>query len=127
MKRFFLSGSLLSLSSPAFADDPQEAVDALRAAMVAGDAAVVEAAFAEDAGYAYSLDGDLIRGDGFDAWITTDITGARSQFSMGSATVTGDTVDALVLWGRGGRAITPARYVFTVVDGKIDTWRMTGR
>lgn len=127
MKRFFLSISVLSLSSPAFAEGPQDAVDALIAAMAAGDAAVVEAAFTEDAGYAYSLDGDLTRGDGFDAWVASDITGPGSQFSIESATVTGDTVSALVLWGRGGNATTPARYVFTVVDGKIDSWRMTGR
>ena len=95
--------------------------------MAAGDAAVVEAAFTADAGYAYSLDGDLTRGDCFDAWVTSDITGPRSLFSIESATVTGDTVDALVLWGRAGNATTPARYVFTVIDGKIDSWRMTGQ
>lgn len=127
MRRLMLSLSLLALSAPAFAEGPQDAVDALIAAMAAGDAAGVEAAFTEDAGYAYSLDGDLTRGDGFDAWVTSDITGPGSQFSIESATVTGDTVDALVLWGRGGNATTPARYVFTVVDGKIDSWRMTGR
>lgn len=127
MKRLFLSISFLCLSSPAFAEGPQDTVDALIAAMAAGDASVVATAFTEDAGYAYSLDGDLTRGDGFDAWVMSDITGPGSQFSIESATVTGDTVDALVLWGRGGNATTPARYVFTLVDGKIDSWRMTGR
>lgn len=127
MKRLFFSISFLALSLPAFAKGPQDAVDALIAAMAARDATVVETAFTEDAGYAYSLDGDLTRGDGFDAWVTSDITGPKSQFSIESATVTGATVDALVLWRRGGNATTPARYVFTVVDGKIDSWRMTGR
>jgi hypothetical protein len=126
MKRFTLPLAFLAFTSPAFAD-PKEAVTALIEAMAAGDAATVEASFTPDAGYAYSLDGDLTRGDGFDAWITSDITGPGSQFMIESETVTGDTVDALVLWGRGGNMTTPARYVFTVEEGKIDSWRKTGR
>jgi hypothetical protein len=102
------------------------AVDVLVAAMAAGDGAAVTAAFTNDAGYAYSLDGNLTRGDGFDAWIASDITGPGSKFIIESATETQGTLDALVLWGRGEPA-TPARYVFTIVDGKIDSWRMTGR
>jgi hypothetical protein len=126
MPRFSLPLALLTLATPAFAEGPQDAVDALVTAMVAGDTAAVEAAFTEDAGYAYSLDGDLTRGDGFDAWVASDITGPGSIFVIESAAVTSDTVDALVLWGR-GTASSPARYVFTVVDGKVDTWRMTSR
>jgi hypothetical protein len=126
MKRLTLSLTLLALSTPSRAAGPQDAVDALIAAMTAGNAAAVEAAFTPDAGYSYSLDGDLTRGDGFDAWITSDITGPGSIFVIESATVTDATVDALVLWGR-GEANGPARYIFTVVDGKVDSWRLTGR
>jgi hypothetical protein len=124
MKHLLLTLSVL-IPGTAFAD-PKPAVEALVTAMTAGDAAAVEAAFTPDAGYAYSLDGALTRGDGFDAWIASDITGPGSVFVIESDTVTGDTVDAMVLWGRGD-ATTPARYVFTVVDGRIDSWRMTGR
>lgn len=133
MKHLLLATSLaasLAVSAhvaPEFAESPQDAVDALVAAMAAGDAAAVMAAFTQDAGYAYSLDGALTRGDGFDAWVASDITGPRSQFAIESATVEGDRVDALVLWGRGGAMTSPARYVFTVVDGKVDSWRMAGR
>ncbi|MGL4239047.1 hypothetical protein [Tabrizicola sp.] len=127
MKRFTLSVAFLALTTPAFATGPQDAVDALIAAMASGDAATVEGSFTPDAGYAYSLDGNLTRGDGFDGWITSDITGPGSQFMIESATVTGDTVDALVMWGRGGSMTSPARYVFTVEGGKIDSWRMTNR
>jgi hypothetical protein len=126
MKSLTYGLAFLTLSSPAFAEGPQDAVDALVAAMAAGDAAAVEAAFTPDAGYAYSLDGGLTRGDGFDAWITSDITGPGSVFVIESAAVEGDTVDALVLWGRGS-ATSPARYVFTVLEGKVDSWRMTSR
>jgi hypothetical protein len=101
-------------------------VDALIAAMAAGDAAAVNAAFTPDAGYAYSLDGELNRGDAFDGWIASDITGPGSKFVIESATEANGTVDALVLWGR-GEPSTPARYVFTIVDGKIDSWRMANR
>jgi hypothetical protein len=126
MPRFSLLLALLTLATPAFAEGPQDAVNALVTAMAADDAAAVEAAFTEDAGYAYSLEGDLTRGDGFDAWVASDITGLGSIFVIESATVTSDTVDALVLWGR-GTASSPARYVFTVVDGRVDSWRMTNR
>ena len=127
MNCFTLSLAFLALTTPAFAEGPKDAVDALIAAMTSGDAAAVEGSFTPDAGYAYSLDGDLTRGDGFDAWITSDITGPGSQFKIESETVTSDTVDALVIWGRGGAVPSPARYVFTIVDGKIDSWRMTNR
>jgi hypothetical protein len=98
MKRLFALATLISLSSPAFAEGPRDAVDAQIAAMAAGDATVVEAAFTEDAGYAYSLDGDLTRGDGFHAWVTSDIAGPGSQFNIESATVTGDTWPAPRRW-----------------------------
>jgi hypothetical protein len=127
MNRFTLSFAVLAVTSPAFAEGPEAAIDALIAAMKSGDAAAVEAAFTPDAGYAYSVDGSLTRGDGFDAWVTSDITGPGSQFMIESATVTGDTVDALVMWGRGGTLSSPARYIFTVQDDKVDSWRMTGR
>jgi hypothetical protein len=119
--------ALIDLTTTASTVSPaRAAVEALIAAMAAGDAAAVNAAFTEDAGYAYLLDGDLNRGDAFDGWIASDITGPGSTFIIESATETEGTVDALVLWGR-GEPSTPARYVFTVVDGKIDGWRMTGR
>ena len=127
MKRLCFSFACLALAHPAFAAGPQDSVDALAAAMAAADDAAITAAFTNDAGYAYSLDGNLSRGEGFDGWIASDITGPDSIFAIESATVTGDTVDALVLWGRGGNASTEARYVFTVVDGKVDSWRMTNR
>jgi SnoaL-like domain len=127
MTRFTLSLAFLAFTTPAFAEGPRDAVDALIAAMASGDAAAVEATFTPDAGYAYSVDGGLTRGDGFDAWVTSDITGPGAQFRIESATVTDSTVDALVMWGRGGNMTSPARYIFTVAGGKVDSWRMTGR
>ena len=127
MKRLSLALAALTLSTPTLADTPTDAVAKLMAAMGAGDAAAVEAAFTDDAGYAYSLEGDLTRGEGFDAWVASDITGPKAQFVIESATETDTTLDALVLWGRGGSMTSPARYVFAVKEGKIDSWRPTGR
>jgi hypothetical protein len=115
-----------TMTTASTASTERAAVDALIAAMAAGDAAAVNAAFTADAGYAYSLNGELNRGDAFDGWIASDITGPGSKFVIESATEANGTIDALVLWGR-GEPSTPARYVFTVVDGKIDSWRMANR
>jgi uncharacterized protein YdeI (BOF family) len=127
MKNLILPLSIMVISTPAHAEGPQSAVETLAAAMADGDRAAVEAAFTEDAGYSYSLEGDLTRGTGFDTWVQSDITGPGSIFIIESATVEGNQVDALVRWGRGGTASTPARYVFVVEGGLIDAWRMTGR
>lgn len=48
--------------------DPLSVVQSLVEAMAAQDATTTEAAFTDDAGYAYSLDGTPSRGDGFDRW-----------------------------------------------------------
>ncbi len=128
MKHLALSLILAaSAALPAKADPARDAVDALVAALKAGNTEAVAAAFTEDAGYAYSVDGDLNRGDSFDSWLQSDITGPGSVFEIEAATVADGTVDAEVLWGRGGNATRPARYIFAVKDGKIDSWRVTGR
>jgi limonene-1,2-epoxide hydrolase len=119
------AASLFLLASQALAD-ARATVDAFAAAMAAKDKAAIEGAFTPDAGYAYAVEGDLSRGDKFDAWLQSDIVGPGSVFNIESASVNGETVDAMVVWGRGSPS-TQARYIFTVVDGKIDSWRMTGR
>lgn len=125
--RLALAALAVAAASPSLADDPRAAVDALASAMAASDTTAILQAFTDDAGYAYSLEGELIRGDAFDAWVQSDITGPSAVFTIESATVAGNRVDALVLWGRAGIASTPARYVFDIVDGRIDAWRMSGR
>ena len=117
----------MAVEASANEQDPLAVVQSLAAAMQAADDPTIVEAFTEDAGYAYSLEGALSRGERFDAWLTSDITGPDSIFEIEEATVNGDTVDTLVVWGRGGNAASEARYVFTVIDGRIDSWRMTGR
>jgi limonene-1,2-epoxide hydrolase len=117
-----VAGSTLS----AFAADPAATVKAFSQALMDGKSAEALAMFSADAGYAYSLDGTLNTGEKFRAWLQSDIVGPGSKFIIEKETVTGETVDTEVLWGRGTPA-TPARYVFEVKDGKIISWRMTNR
>lgn len=123
----FAAASLLFSSTLAFAADPAATVRAFSEALQAGKSAEALAMVDQaKGGYAYSLDGALNTGDAFAAWLQSDIVGPGSKFIIEKETVTGETVDTEVLWGRGTPS-TPARYVFEVKDGKIVSWRMTNR
>jgi limonene-1,2-epoxide hydrolase len=128
MFRSTLAATALVLSTlQALASDPLATVRSLSDALQAGQSAEALALIDTDqGGYAYSLDGPLTTGENFRAWLQSDIVGPGSKFEVESQTVSGNTVDALVVWGRGAPT-TPARYVFEVRDGKIVSWRMTNR
>jgi hypothetical protein len=126
MKVLKLALAALAASTAAALADARATVDQLAAAMAAKDAAAITALFTDDAGYAYALEGDLKRGDGFDTWLQSDIIGPGSVFNIENAEVKDGIVDAAVVWGRDAPA-NPARYVFTLIGGKIDSWRIANR
>jgi hypothetical protein len=126
--RSLILGAAFALLSgaAAFAADASATIKAFSQALIDGRTAEAAAMFSANAGYAYSLDGALNTGEGFEAWLQSDIIGPGSKFMIESETVNGATVDTLVLWGR-SEMNRPARYVFEVVDVKITSWRMTNR
>jgi len=126
--RTLLFGALLAVlhGASALAADPAATVRAFAQALQQGKSAEAVAMISPEAGYAYSLDGALTTGDRFKGWLQSDIVGPGSTFVIEAETVTGTTVDTLVMWGRGTPS-TPARYVFEVKDGLITSWRMTRR
>ena len=128
MKSTILATAIAFSASAGAAGSATDAVRNLVLALEAGDIAAIEAAFTEDAGYAYSIDGALNRGDRFDRWLESDITAPGSVFIIESVREEqGATVDVDVMWGRGGNSNSEARYIFTVDNGQIDSWRMTRR
>jgi ketosteroid isomerase-like protein len=113
-----LTGAALAQPVPT----PETAVRNLIAAMTAGDAAAIRAAFAPDAGQAYGP-GRLSAPDAFRRWLESDIITRQGRVDEPHFEARGNDVVVTGTYRSLGYE-SAANFLFEVRDGRIRSWRM---